>query len=155
MGLFGKKKSAKISGEYFGSHPSISGHHVLTLEASENGISVRKKKDELLFITWDNVLGFDYEAQDSTVSDSRTSLTRVAAFGVLGLAAKKKQTKVNVKIVSVLTVKDGEIVLENAIKDSGISSTASSMAQSYATMLETNNKKFKIFVADHRNSVRS
>lgn len=155
MGLFGKPKTAKIKGEYFGSHPDLTGHHKVELIASDSGIEVREKKTVLLNIKWDDVNFFDYGIEDNTRSDSRTSATRVAAFGALGAVAKKSQTVVNVKLTSVLALKSGEFVIETEVRDNGMSSTASSMAQSYAAMKQKNSKAFRIFVANHINSARS
>lgn len=153
MGLFGKKKrEAKITGDYFGGHPDIRGSKHLKLTATESGVVISEKKNAIFTLPWEYITGFSYDVVDNTRSGSRVSATRVAAFGVIGLAARKEKTSVNVKMVSVLSTTGGDIQIENDVRDSGAFSTASSMAQSYATILEKQQKAFRIYVADHMNS---
>lgn len=162
MGLFGKKKDAKINGEYFGSHPALKGHYSrLHLVASEAGVAIHKgkmlgmEKEPLVTLPWSKITGFDTDTATNESQGSRVSATRVVTTGVIGLAAKKKQTKIDSKTLSVLHTTTGDIELESKVKDDGFSSTGTSAAQLNVAVLERQNHAFRVFVADHINSARS
>lgn len=158
MGLFSRKPKAKISGEYFSSHPKIKGHHKkLYLIATDEGIAVHgggtwgMDKAPVTTLAWSEVTGFEYDTNTDENESRRVSATRVTAVGVFALAAKKKQLKIESKTVATLHTATGDIELETKLKDGGFSSTVSSATLFEIAAIEKANKNFRIFVANHAN----
>lgn len=153
MGLFSKKKNQAVTtGEYFGTHPDIKGHKYVGLVATDNGITVREKKKDVVTFSWDKITGFEYDTDSSIAKGSRISATRVAALGVIGLVARKQQTSTDFQLASILHTTNGDIVLEAQFKRHNEGSLGANGTDVQISLLEKENHKFQVFVTDHISS---
>lgn len=149
-------KPVEIYGEYFGSHQAIKRHiNPLTLVAYDKGIdlysggSFRRRKELLVTIPWSSVTGFSFEEQTQKEGSSRITATRMVALGIFSVAAKKKSVEVDMKLVSTLNTKSGDIVIEHQSHIDNVRSGAGSMVKAADDMLLNANKRFRMSVAGH------
>lgn len=152
------KKTYKIDGIYYGSHPDIQSYKDLKLEFSINGVNALNKKKVVRTFGWNEVTGFDRQVEDKTQlqTTQRVTVTRMAAVGVFALAAPKSKTKGNVesKFYFVLQTTTGNIELEDTIGSGGAGGGAmGDLARSSAQFAIGRQEKIagdiKRYVAEH------
>lgn len=171
MGLFfnrNKKPVTVVKGEYFGTHPDIKGHQKkLVLIATGGGIFICTKKQArvvkkndyaensecLHFFEWSQVNDFILDVNGGSSESSRVTATRAAAIGVLALAAKKNEVSRSYKNIATLITSSGNVEIEYDLKYSGKKDGLyDSTTKLEQRMFESSCKKFRIFVADHKQS---
>lgn len=95
------------------------------------------------------MLDFSFNEDSHTEDSSRITATRMIAFGIFSLAAKKKSTKSDIKLVSTLKTKTGDIVVEYKSHIDNTKSTTGTMLKSADDSLVRSNSKFRISVLNH------
>lgn len=123
----------ELTGEYFGTHPEISGHYAkLSVELGFAGVNivdpsvVKANKNRakpvnpvLRSFSWDEITSFEYDFDINNDASSRVTATRLVTVGIFALAAKKKSENIEYRYIQVLHTTSGDVVLENEEKRVG------------------------------------
>lgn len=152
-----KEKRLSLSGAYYSSHPDIHGYSFLKLEFGQDGVFVLAKKDIVKTFTWDQISGFENQAEEKSDlhTSQRVTATRMAAVGVFALAAPKSNTKGSIqsKFSYVLHTANGDIELETALTSGSGGGSMGEMNRNLTKMMinkqTANANNIKRFVAEH------
>ena len=114
-----------------------------------SGGAFNRRKELLTTIPWSSVVEFSFDEDSNTDNSSRITATRMVALGVFSLAAKKKSTEQDLKLISTLKTKTGDIVIEYKSHIDNTRSNMGSIVKSMNDRLINANNRFRISVLDH------
>lgn len=128
MGLFNSKRAEKyeVKGNYYNSHPNITGHKSLLIKFDESGANILNKKKLIRQFTWNEIISFDL---DDRITQSNSKRVTGATKDILHTTS-------------------GDIILQSGAMGGSPSSLTGSTANFALIMHSKHSNNVKRFVAE-------